>query len=386
MTARHQIRVGGRRLGRDRSPIDATRAPSVGELLDAAREKKGVDLYRAERDTKVRARHLTALEDGDYAQLPGSVYAKGFLRNYALYLGLDPDELLSKWRDEQETGDHAETVTMVRPPQPLVEPGRRLTFTPGLVVAGVLSVVVLLFAAYVGVQLLRFSQAALLTVDGPVIVQLGPRDVDHLPWHQRTALGHQHRRRQRARSSSRSPRGDDGRWEVALAVSMGVNDFSITSRDPITAKDSDPRTGPRDGSLACHAHAATHRDTGPRRHAVPSAATGPGSTAAPGVTPDAGSGDPGSVPSLSLNAPQDGARVGRSQRGRSRHHRCPGRARQRHLRGRRRGRTHAARRGDAGFLGRVVRWRHRCRSWTLDHPGACPRGGGRGGHHPEQHR
>ena len=37
------------------------------------------------------ARHLSALEDGDYSELPGAVYTKGFLRNYALYLGLDPD-------------------------------------------------------------------------------------------------------------------------------------------------------------------------------------------------------------------------------------------------------------------------------------------------------
>ena len=89
MTARQQIRVG-RRLRGERAPIDATGAPSVGDLLHAAREKKGVDLYRAERDTKIRARHLSALEDGDYAELPGAVYTKGFLRNYALYLGLDP--------------------------------------------------------------------------------------------------------------------------------------------------------------------------------------------------------------------------------------------------------------------------------------------------------
>jgi cytoskeletal protein RodZ len=101
MTARHQIRVGGRRLGRDRgTPIDATPAPSLGETLYLARERKGVDLYRAERDTKIRAKHLEALENDDYGQLPGQVYTKGFLRNYAVYLGLDPDEALERWREQ----------------------------------------------------------------------------------------------------------------------------------------------------------------------------------------------------------------------------------------------------------------------------------------------
>ncbi len=113
----------------------ATPAPTVGETLQAARERKGVDLYRAERDTKIRARHLAALESGDYTELPGSVYTKGFLRNYALYLGLDPEELLSRWRDEQDYGRKGEPVQVTPPPQPLTEPRRGFTFSPGILIA-----------------------------------------------------------------------------------------------------------------------------------------------------------------------------------------------------------------------------------------------------------
>ena len=102
MTTRHQLRIGNRRLGRERAPIDATPAPPVGETLQLARERKGVDLYRAERDTKIRLRYLSALEDGAYDELPPPVYTKGFLRNYAIYLGLDPDEILERWRDEMD--------------------------------------------------------------------------------------------------------------------------------------------------------------------------------------------------------------------------------------------------------------------------------------------
>ena len=63
-----------------------------------AREAKGVDLFRVERDTKIRSKFLAALEDGDFADLPGDVYARGFLRNYASYLGLDADEVEEEWR------------------------------------------------------------------------------------------------------------------------------------------------------------------------------------------------------------------------------------------------------------------------------------------------
>ena len=76
-------------------------ATSLPERLYEARERKGVDLYRAERDTKIRARYLDAMERGDWKELPGSVYTKGFLRNYALYLGLDADEVLEQWRRER---------------------------------------------------------------------------------------------------------------------------------------------------------------------------------------------------------------------------------------------------------------------------------------------
>jgi hypothetical protein len=106
MTTRDQVRraVGAERS--ERGERDAARdrglasepAPGLPERLLSARERKGVDLYRAERDTKIRARYLAALERGDYRELPGAVYTKGFLRNYALYLGLDPDDVLLQWR------------------------------------------------------------------------------------------------------------------------------------------------------------------------------------------------------------------------------------------------------------------------------------------------
>ena len=188
MTARQQTRVG-RRLRGERTPIDATSAPSVGEMLHAAREKKGVDLYRAERDTKIRARHLSALEDGDYAELPGAVYTKGFLRNYALYLGLDPIEVLDRWHEEQDPGLRASSSSMVAPPQPLTDPRRGLTFTPSLAVAAALSVVVILFLGYVGhaaVPVLAGPRAA----PGWRIDDPGQRGPDLVP-----ADGHQPRSR-----------------------------------------------------------------------------------------------------------------------------------------------------------------------------------------------
>jgi hypothetical protein len=209
-------------------------------MLQSAREKKGVDLYRAERDTKIRAKHLAALESGDYAELPGSVYTKGFLRNYALYLGLDPEELLARWRDEQDYGRRGEPVAVTPPPQPIAEPRRGLTFTPRIVVAAVLSVVVLLFAGYVGLQLIRFTQVPAITIEGDRVIRLaedattvilrgtaGSRAVI-------TISGPDQRVVQTATAD------EAGAWVTELGVSKGRNDFTLVARDPDTGRESAP--------------------------------------------------------------------------------------------------------------------------------------------------
>src|SRR5512141_1778569 len=168
MTTREQLRraVAGDRVepGRGVAPEPA---PSLPERLYAARERKGVDLYRAERDTKIRARYLGALERGDYKELPGAVYTKGFLRNYALYLGLDPEDVLEQWR--RERGDAKDAAPVIAVPRPIAAPRPGLTFSPSVVVVALLTVVVLAFGAYLGIQVLRFAKPPTISVSDPAV-------------------------------------------------------------------------------------------------------------------------------------------------------------------------------------------------------------------------
>ncbi|MCC7361189.1 MAG: helix-turn-helix domain-containing protein [Anaerolineales bacterium] len=68
---------------------------TVGPLLRAARESQGRSLEDAEAVLHIRARHLAALEADDYAALPSLAQARGFLKNYAQYLGLDLQDTLA---------------------------------------------------------------------------------------------------------------------------------------------------------------------------------------------------------------------------------------------------------------------------------------------------
>jgi len=65
----------------------------IGRLLEHRRKEKGLTLEEVEQATKIRKRYLDGLEREDYAVLPAGVYAQGFLKTYANYLGLDGEAL-----------------------------------------------------------------------------------------------------------------------------------------------------------------------------------------------------------------------------------------------------------------------------------------------------
>jgi cytoskeletal protein RodZ len=236
MTTRDQVRraVGTERADGVARGLAAEPAPSLPERLLAARERKGVDLYRAERDTKIRAHYLAALERGEYRELPGQVYTKGFLRNYALYLGLDPDEVLLQWR--RERGDSKEPQAVIAVPRPLVAPRQGLTFSPSLVVFALLTVAVLAFAAYLGVQLLRFAKPPTIAVSDPASAVI---DVDEdttsyvfrgmtIPGGSVTITSTD----QEVRTNADAV----GEWSREVDLRRGENHFTVIATDPSTGK------------------------------------------------------------------------------------------------------------------------------------------------------
>lgn len=65
----------------------------IGEHLRREREKQGLSLDDVIQKTKISRRNLKAIEQGDHEDLPHPVYAKGFVKNYAHFLGLDVEEI-----------------------------------------------------------------------------------------------------------------------------------------------------------------------------------------------------------------------------------------------------------------------------------------------------
>jgi transcriptional regulator with XRE-family HTH domain len=69
----------------------------LGEMLRDARHKKHASLEEVAAATRIKVPFLAALEDGEYSTLPGPAYITGFLRNYASYLELHPEDVVQEY-------------------------------------------------------------------------------------------------------------------------------------------------------------------------------------------------------------------------------------------------------------------------------------------------
>lgn len=119
----------------------------VGQLLQEARQQKGVSLEQVEEVTRIRQKFLKALEEEDYTALPAEAYVKGFLRNYALYLGLDPEEVLALYEGRDVKGK----ATSARPGffEPMdISLAAPSWLTPDLVIGALLIVALLAFGSW----------------------------------------------------------------------------------------------------------------------------------------------------------------------------------------------------------------------------------------------
>lgn len=74
--------------------------PSAGKALAEARERLGLSVAEVARQLRLSTRQIEALEADDHASLPGKTFLRGFLRNYAKLLQLDPEPLLALCQPE----------------------------------------------------------------------------------------------------------------------------------------------------------------------------------------------------------------------------------------------------------------------------------------------
>jgi cytoskeleton protein RodZ len=109
----------------------------IGSSLREARVRRGLELSQVERDTKIRARYLAALEDDRFEALPGPAYARGFLRTYADYLGLEAQRFIDEYHSRFAPPDETAVVAPVRIRR------RRFAVRPSLLAAALVAALLL---------------------------------------------------------------------------------------------------------------------------------------------------------------------------------------------------------------------------------------------------
>jgi len=97
---------------------------TIGQKLKAVREQKQLTLENVFESTRIRIPHIRALEADDLSSMPSPVQARGYLRNYAEFLGLDLDHLLEEIRSLKQTSGEiiAPADFTTQPTAPTPEP------------------------------------------------------------------------------------------------------------------------------------------------------------------------------------------------------------------------------------------------------------------------
>ncbi len=160
-----------------------------GDGLRAERELRGIALDDIAVATRVSVRNLQALEAERFAELPGGVFNRGFVRAYARFCGLDEDWAVAGYADamrqqgedpEQQAADWTTFAENVKRNREALRPQRRLRWAG---VAAMMMAVVLLGVVVFGLLVRRGVVSApprlqrLVHVERKVPVQDGSRHV-----------------------------------------------------------------------------------------------------------------------------------------------------------------------------------------------------------------
>ena len=140
-----------------------TNADRLGDILRRQRESKGLTLEQAAEDTRIREKFLAALESGDHHALPGAVYTKGFLRNYAEYLDLNGAELVALYTAEKAVTP--EPPRQIRALRPVMSSGMHIS--PMILVPVVVLAAVVGFVGYLSYQFASFATPPRIEVMDP---------------------------------------------------------------------------------------------------------------------------------------------------------------------------------------------------------------------------
>jgi len=150
---------------------------TVGHLLKQKRKEKKLSLDQIEKTIKIKKKFLEFLEKDKFDQFSSQIYARGFLKNYAQFLGLDEEKTLAIFRRQSKE----ENSLSVRKN----DQNWLFKITPQRLQLGVILIILIIFFGYLfkqyqslitGPSLTIFSPQENLVVEKGTIIVSGKTD------------------------------------------------------------------------------------------------------------------------------------------------------------------------------------------------------------------
>jgi len=146
---------------------------TVGEILKTERIKQGKTILQIHEETKISQEALMLIEADDFFSLPPMTFVKGFIRNYAKNLNLNPDRLLAVFRRDWQQVQKGEIVS-----KSLVFKNRlNFSWNPKLTLIIFLFFIFVLFLVYIGIQLKNLIYSPKLVIENPIDNQEVNQDI-----------------------------------------------------------------------------------------------------------------------------------------------------------------------------------------------------------------
>lgn len=135
---------------------------TVGEILKEARNKQSKILSEISHKIKIPLYTLEAIEKDNYQNLPPLIFIKGFIRNYALELNLDPEKVLAVFRRDHLSANKKE----------IISPQKKnfdvsFSWSPHLTAVALSVLAITIILAFLGLQLRQYFLAPPLTIFSP---------------------------------------------------------------------------------------------------------------------------------------------------------------------------------------------------------------------------
>ena len=218
--------------------VQASEAPpSVGARLLQARQSQGLSLGEMARQLKLSVKQVDALERDDYTRFPGTLWVRGFLRNYAKSLGLDANAIIESAGLAGEAPGAVPTVAGTPMPAEATKERRRtLLLTIAFVVLG------LFVLALLGQRASRTDDQPVSALTPPIVQSSPPSNsaattagvITNPPADPAIVAPSSAATRSRTKNLAKARRSGSKPtiWRLTSASAMSIRTSSINSTNP----------------------------------------------------------------------------------------------------------------------------------------------------------